>query len=130
QIDVTIIPSDTCIWCDPQLLSLALVQIVDNADKYAPEYTPVMISAESHGPEFVLRIHNQGSYIPPTERNKVFTRFYRCPSVEHSAPGTGLGLLVAKKAIDAHGGRISIESDVQTGTSFVISIPAKVEELI
>jgi two-component system, OmpR family, sensor histidine kinase KdpD len=59
----------------------------------------------------------------------VFTRFYRCPSVEHRAPGTGLGLSVAKTAVEAHGGKISIESDVQTGTTFVIAIPNSTEIL-
>ena len=81
------------------------------------------------GSHAVLRIHNQGSYIPPAERNRVFTRFYRSPSVEHRAPGTGLGLSIAKKAVEAHGGKISIESDVQAGTTFVITIPAAAEEL-
>jgi two-component system sensor histidine kinase KdpD len=49
--------------------------------------------------------------------------------VEHRASGTGLGLSVAKKAVEAHGGKISIESDVQTGTTFVIVIPNSTEIL-
>jgi two-component system sensor histidine kinase KdpD len=81
------------------------------------------------GSRIVIGIHNHGSYIPPTERDKVFTRFYRSPSVEHRAPGTGLGLSVAKKAIEAHGGKISIESDAQAGTTFVMAIQAIAEEL-
>ena len=115
--------------CDPQLFTMALVQILDNAVKYAPQDSLVQITVGSQGPQTILRVHNHGSYIPPTERNKVFTRFYRSPSVEHRAPGTGLGLSVAKKAIEAHGGKISIESDVQTGTTFVITIPNTAEEL-
>jgi two-component system sensor histidine kinase KdpD len=128
-VDVSIAPEITRVRCDPQLLTLALVQILDNAAKYGPQDSLVRISAESSGSQAVLRIHNKGSYIPPTERNKVFTRFYRSPSVEHRAPGTGLGLSVAKKAVEAHGGKISIESDVQAGTTFVIAIPAITEEL-
>jgi two-component system sensor histidine kinase KdpD len=108
---------------------MALVQILDNAVKYAPQDSLVQISVNSLGPQIIVRIHNQGSYIPPAERSKVFTRFYRSPSVEHRAPGTGLGLSVAKKAIEAHGGKISIESDVQAGTAFVIAIPTTAEEL-
>jgi two-component system sensor histidine kinase KdpD len=107
---------------------MALVQILDNAAKYGLQDSLVLISADRSGSNAVLRIHNQGSYIPPTERNSVFTRFYRSPSVEHRAPGTGLGLSIAKKAVEAHGGKISIESDVQTGTTFVITIPAAMEE--
>jgi two-component system, OmpR family, sensor histidine kinase KdpD len=127
--DVSIAPEITMLRCDPQLFTMALVQILDNAVKYAPQDSLVQISVDSLGPQIILRIHNQGSYIPPTERNKVFTRFYRSPSVEHRAPGTGLGLSVAKKAIEAHGGKISIESDVQAGTTFVIAIPTTAEQL-
>jgi len=127
HIDVFIAPEITKVRCDPQLLTMALVQILDNAAKYGPQDSLVRISADCSGSQAVLRIHNQGSYIRPTERNKVFTRFYRSPSVEHRAPGTGLGLSVAKKAIEAHGGKISIESDVQAGTTFVLTIPAATE---
>ena len=116
------------IRCDSQLLTMAFVQILDNAAKYGTQDSLVLISANRSGSNAVFRIHNQGSYIPPAERNSVFTRFYRSPSVEHRAPGTGLGLSVAKKAVDAHGGKIFIESEVQTGTTFVITIPVDVEE--
>jgi two-component system sensor histidine kinase KdpD len=129
NVDVSIAPEITRVRCDPQLLNLALVQILDNAAKYGTQDSCVRVSVECQGSQNVLRIHNQGSYIPPTERKKVFTRLYRSPSVEHRAPGTGLGLAVAKKAVEAHGGKISIESDVQAGTTFVISIPAVTEEL-
>ena len=77
-----------------------------------------------------MRVHNEGSYISPRERQKVFTRFYRSPSMDHRAPGTGLGLSVAMKAVEAHGGTISIESDIQAGTTFVVSIPNGVEALL
>jgi two-component system sensor histidine kinase KdpD len=123
-VDVCIAPEITSVRADSQLLTLALVQILDNATKYSPQDSRVQISAEHSGSQAILRIHNDGSYIPPTERNMVFTRFYRSSSVEHRAPGTGLGLSVAKKAIEAHSGKISIESDVQAGTTFVIAIPA------
>jgi two-component system sensor histidine kinase KdpD len=129
HLDVSIAPEVAMLRCDPQLLTMALVQILDNAVKYAPQDSPVQLTVGSLGPQISLRVHNHGSYIPPTEQNKVFTRFYRSPSVEHRAPGTGLGLSVAKKAIEAHGGKISIESDIQTGTTFVITLPNTAEEL-
>jgi len=128
RVDVSIAPEITKVRCDPQLLILAIVQILDNAAKYGSQHSLVRISADRSGSHAVLRIQNQGSYIPPAERNRVFTRFYRSPSVEHRAPGTGLGLSIAKKAVEAHGGKISIEGDVQAGTTFVITIAAAAEE--
>lgn len=128
HVDILIAPEITKVRCDSQLLTMALVQILDNAAKYGPQDSRVLISADRSGSNAILRIHNQGSYIPLTERTSVFIRFYRSPSVEHRAPGTGLGLSIAKRAVEAHGGKISIESDVHTGTTFVITIPAAVEE--
>jgi two-component system, OmpR family, sensor histidine kinase KdpD len=128
HVDVSIAPEIAKVRCDYQLLTMALVQILDNADKYGSQDSPVRISADRSESDAVFRIHNQGSYIPPAEQNSVFTRFYRSPSVQHRAPGTGLGLSIAKKAVEAHGGKISIESDVQTGTAFVVTIPAATED--
>jgi two-component system sensor histidine kinase KdpD len=128
-LDLSIAPEAAKIRCDPQMLALALVQIVDNAAKYAPQDSRVNIAITRHDSLTVMRVHNEGSYIPPPERQKVFTRFYRSPSVNHRASGTGLGLSIAMKAVQAHGGNISIESDVETGTTFVVSIPNGAEAL-
>jgi two-component system, OmpR family, sensor histidine kinase KdpD len=127
-VDVSIAPEVTSVRCDPQMLTLAVVQILDNAAKYGPQDSLVRISADHAGSHAVLRIHNLGSYIPLPERNRVFTRFYRSPSVEHRASGAGLGLSIAKQAVEAHGGKISVESDVHAGTTFVITIPARAKE--
>ena len=130
HLDMFIAPGITEIKCDSQVLTLALVQIVDNAAKYSSQDSRVHISVTCKESQMIVRIHNEGSYIAPVERRKVFTRFYRSPSVNHRAPGTGLGLSIAKKAVEAHGGKISIESDLQEGTTFIISIPKGAEGLI
>jgi two-component system sensor histidine kinase KdpD len=127
-VDVAVAPGMTSVRGDSQLLTLALVQILDNAAKYSPQDSHIKISATFSESQAFLRIHNEASYIPPAERNIVFTRFYRSSSVEYRAPGTGLGLSVAKKAVEAHGGNISIESDVQAGTTFTVAIPAITEQ--
>jgi two-component system, OmpR family, sensor histidine kinase KdpD len=129
HIDLSIALGIRSIRCDPQLLAMAIVQILDNAAKYGSHGSRLLISAERQASEIILRIHNEGSYISPMEQTKVFARYYRSPSVEHRAPGTGLGLSVAKKAVEAQGGKISIESDVQSGTTFVIAIPAGTVEV-
>jgi len=130
HLDVFIAPGIGDVKCDPQVLTLALVQIVDNAAKYGSQDSRVLISVTHQESQIILRIHNEGSYIAPVERQKVFTRFYRSPSVDHRAPGTGLGLSIAKKAVEAHGGKISIESDLQAGTTFIVSIPNGMESLV
>jgi two-component system, OmpR family, sensor histidine kinase KdpD len=128
RLELSVAPEAAKIRCDPQVLALALVQIVDNAGKYASLDSPVEISVARHALYTSVRVHNEGSYIPPLERHKVFTRFYRSPSMNHRAPGTGLGLSIAMKAVETHGGKISIESDMETGTTFVVSIPNAEED--
>jgi two-component system, OmpR family, sensor histidine kinase KdpD len=128
RLELSIAPKTARIQCDPQVFGLALVQIVDNAAKYSPEDSVIDMSVSGVESQTLVRVHNRGSYIAPAERQKVFTRFYRSPSVEHQAPGTGLGLSIAMQAVEAHGGKISIESDTQDGTTFVIAIPNVAEE--
>jgi two-component system, OmpR family, sensor histidine kinase KdpD len=130
RLDLSIDPEAANIRCDPQVLAMALVQIVDNATKYASVDSTVDISVMRHDSQIIVRIHNEGSYIPPLERHKVFAQFYRSPSVDHRAPGTGLGLSIARKAVEAHGGKISVESDPHAGTAFVVAIPNAAEELL
>jgi len=108
---------------DQDLIRMALVQLLENALKYSPGGSKVQMFVSASPGEIEISIHNEGSYIPAQERELVFERYYRSPSVEHGAPGTGIGLSVAKRAVEAHNGRIWIESEPQKGTSFHVSIP-------
>lgn len=114
---------------DVDLIRMTLVQLLENALKYSPGTSTVVFKIDVHPGSLDVSIHNEGSYIPPAERGLVFARYYRSPSVEHGAPGTGIGLSVAKKAVEAHSGRIWIESDEEEGTTFHVSIPTEGERL-
>jgi signal transduction histidine kinase len=72
----------------------------------------------------VLTVHNTGSYIPPEEAERVFERFYQVDKARAGSAGSGLGLAIAREIVQAHGGRIDLHSTPQTGTSFVVRIPA------
>jgi two-component system sensor histidine kinase KdpD len=115
----------TFIDADPELLRLAFVQVLENALKYSTPKSEIVLVASTGQGSAVITIHNQGSFIAPHERQLIFRRFYRSPSVEHAAPGTGLGLAVARSAIEAHGGRIWVESQRQAGTTFGIELPVR-----
>jgi two-component system, OmpR family, sensor histidine kinase KdpD len=111
------------VWADPKLLQLALSQFIDNASKYAEPATPISLRVEFTDCESVFSVHNFGSYISPEERIKIFQRFYRTPESRYRAPGTGIGLTVAKQIVEAHHGRVWLESDPQTGTTFYFGLP-------
>ena len=80
------------------------------------------IEAREDGAEIIVSVRNGGSYIGPEDRARIFERFYRSPEVKHRAAGTGLGLSVAKKAAEAHGGRVWLAS-AGTATTFYLAVP-------
>jgi two-component system sensor histidine kinase KdpD len=125
RVNVTLERLSESFQLDERLMQMALVQLLSNALKYSPGGSPVTLHASVNGSSMEIAVHNQGTYISPAERTLVFERYYRSSSVEHSAPGTGIGLSVVKQAIEAHRGRIWIESDQMHGTTFRISIPAQ-----
>jgi two-component system, OmpR family, sensor histidine kinase KdpD len=114
---------------DVDLIRMALVQLIENALKYSPGSSRVHLDIAVLQESLAISIHNEGSYIPSSERELVFERYYRSPSVEHGASGTGIGLSVTRKAVEAHSGRIWIESDREKGTTFHISIPIQGDHL-
>ena len=116
------------LWIDPDLLAMAINQIIENALKYSPADSPVQLSLEQDRDMLRISVRNEGSFIPPEESERVFQRFYRAHGSEHRAPGTGLGLTVAKQAVEALGGHIDLASSVEAGTTFTIHIPSEVRK--
>jgi two-component system, OmpR family, sensor histidine kinase KdpD len=111
------------VWADARLLQMALLLMLDNASKYSSPASPITLRVQSTDTEAVFHVQNEGSFIPPEERLRIFQRFYRSPGSQHRAPGTGIGLSVAKRVAEAHRGRVWVESDPETGTTFFFTLP-------
>jgi two-component system, OmpR family, sensor histidine kinase KdpD len=116
------------VFADPKLLQLALSQFIDNASKYAEPASRIRLQVEVNDSETVFSVHNFGSYIPLEERAKIFQRFYRTQDSRYRAPGTGIGLTVAKQIAEAHRGHVWLGSDVQAGTTFYLGLPHIIRE--
>ncbi len=115
------IPPELTVDADSGLLALALRQLVDNAVKYSPDDSTIAVSGTSNG-SVEITVRNTGSTIPESERPRVVERFYR-GSRARNIPGTGMGLAIVQQIAQAHGGSLSLESSVEQGTAFTISLP-------
>jgi two-component system sensor histidine kinase KdpD len=110
--------------CDRPLLAIAITELIINAAKYGIVDSPITISVLEQGSKVVVSVHNEGSVIDPSEQRHIFERFYRSPATKYGAPGSGLGLSVAKRTAEAHHGSLWVNSDKVTGTTFFLSLPA------
>ena len=122
---VTISPAAqrSIVFADKQLLKMALSQLFDNAAKYGSPGSCITVEVREEQAEVLISVRNEGSFIPPEERENVFKRFYRSPGSNRKAPGTGIGLSVVKQVTEAHQGRAWVNSDLQTGTTVFLTLP-------
>jgi two-component system sensor histidine kinase KdpD len=112
---------------DPELFSLALRQLIDNALKYSPPGSPIGIVADLEGERVVIRVHDRGPGIPERERERIFDKFYRRAPIKDRVPGTGLGLYIAREILRTHGGDLWIESEAGEGSEFCAALPVPKE---
>ncbi|MGH9350856.1 MAG: sensor histidine kinase [Terriglobia bacterium] len=113
---------------DADLIVLALRQLMDNALKYSPAGSPIVISARAAEGSAVISVADSGRGITESQQRRIFERFYRVPGEPVS--GTGMGLTIARKIMDAHSGRIWVESKPGRGSEFFISIPTASQETL
>jgi two-component system, OmpR family, sensor histidine kinase KdpD len=109
--------------CDRQLIGALLTQYIDNACKYSIYGTAITIAVARRGAETVFSVHSLGAEIPPGDRERIFDRYYRASSSSGRTEGTGIGLAVAKRAAQMHGGHVWVSSDEAQGTTFFAAIP-------
>ncbi|MGA3236485.1 MAG: ATP-binding protein [Bryobacteraceae bacterium] len=109
---------------DPQLLDLALTQLLDNAFKYSLPASAIAVSVQAEDGFVTTSVKNAGTSIAPDEEIRIFERFYRGARVRNLVSGTGLGLYVARKIAAAHGGSLSLINDVPgKGVVFSLKLP-------
>jgi signal transduction histidine kinase len=105
-----------------ELLARAIANLVDNALKYATAPGPIRLSLRRSGALAVVEVADSGPGIARADQPSIFTEFYRLPAARAArTPGTGLGLAVARRVAQAHGGRLSLESQVGAGSAFRLS---------
>jgi two-component system sensor histidine kinase KdpD len=110
---------------DKELLRLGIGQLLDNACKYSLPGSEVRVCMEGSVNLVAVDVWNSGTPIPPNERGHIFERFYRGAAAYKQAPGSGLGLYVARKIAHAHGGTVELKAlnDNEEGIRFRFAIP-------
>ena len=110
---------------DAAALRRVFQNLVGNAIKYGASGRWVGIAASAAGGRLEVRVSDRGIGIPAGEHAKIFDPFYRAPDVVAAQiQGAGLGLSLVKRIVDAHGGRITVESAPGQGSTFTVSLPA------
>jgi heavy metal sensor kinase len=109
---------------DPNRLRQVFANLLDNALKYTPDGGRVEISAEARAQEVVITVQDTGAGVPPEEIPRIWERLYRGDK-SRSQRGLGLGLSLVRAIVNAHGGRIELQSTVGHGSVFIVHLPAR-----
>jgi signal transduction histidine kinase len=124
KVDVSVAPDLPPVRLDAEALAQALANLVDNAMKYSGERRRVGISAAPSGDEIRIEVSDDGIGIPPSEHARIFEKFYRIGTSDtQSRRGSGVGLTLVKHIVEAHSGRVTVESRPGEGSRFVIHLP-------
>jgi signal transduction histidine kinase/ActR/RegA family two-component response regulator len=107
---------------DASHLERVVLLLLDNTYRHTPPGTAITLSGRTSGGNIVLAVHDTGPGIPHEEQEAIFRRFHRGSSGA-KGPGLGLGLAMARSIVEAHGGRLSVDSAPGAGTTFYITLP-------
>ena len=100
-----------------------LMHLLENAGKYSDPGVPIKVTSEVKGDRLVTSVADRGPGIDSFEQSLIFEKFYRGQHQRYSAPGTGMGLAIAKVIVEAHGGTIGVVSQLGSGSVFSFSLP-------
>ncbi len=122
RIHTTIPPGLPPVLADSELIVQALKQLLDNALKYSPPRSPVLISGAETDGILTFTVRDNGPGLTELEQSRVFEKFYRGRYDRSAVQGTGMGLAIAREIAEAHGGSVGVRSYVGQGTEFFLSL--------
>jgi two-component system, OmpR family, sensor histidine kinase MtrB len=123
EIEVSICEEALPVRCDPLRVEQVVSNLVSNAIKYSPGAPSIAIEVRRDGDDAVVAVRDQGIGISDEDQRKLFEPFQRAGLSKETIPGVGLGLFVVRRIVEAHGGRIELESTRGEGSHFLVRIP-------
>jgi two-component system sensor histidine kinase KdpD len=122
-LEVAVSASLPQVRMDVQRIGEVLMHLLENAGKYSDPGTPIKVTSEVKGDRLVTSVADRGPGIDSFEQSLIFEKFYRGQNQRYTAPGTGMGLAIAKVIVEAHGGTIGVVSQLGSGSVFSFSLP-------
>jgi two-component system phosphate regulon sensor histidine kinase PhoR len=123
-LNVSIADGVAALPADSDALEQAILNLLSNAMKYSGSAREIDLSLRSGDGEAVIEVCDQGIGIDAQEQSRIFEKFYRSRSADtERVAGTGLGLTVVQHVVQAHGGRVELQSAPGRGSTFSIRIP-------
>jgi two-component system sensor histidine kinase KdpD len=110
---------------DVQRIREVLMHLLENAGKYSDPGVPIKVTSEVKGDSLVTSVADRGPGIDSFEQSLIFEKFYRGQHQRYTAPGTGMGLAIAKVIVEAHGGTIGVVSQLGSGSVFSFTLPVE-----
>ncbi len=124
QYDIPSAPAPLRITVDTVMMTKVLCNLVENAAKYSEPTSPIFLSAEANDGSVSISVADRGIGIDESEQGLIFDRLYRSRAIGGSIPGSGMGLAISRAIVEAHGGKLSVTSQLHHGSVFTITLPA------
>jgi len=109
--------------CDVDAIVRVLTNLLDNARKYSPQGSRIIVSLSQEGDRVRFAVRDHGAGIPPDDRETIFERFRRLG--DRRTAGSGLGLYISRGLVEAHGGSLSVGQAPEGGAEFAFDLPAE-----
>jgi two-component system, OmpR family, sensor histidine kinase KdpD len=120
-------PEDISARLDADRIREVLVQLLENAAKYSAAESPIRVTAELKDAQLEISVADQGAGIEDMEQGMIFDKFYRGKNQRYRVQGTGMGLAIARAIVEAHGGKISVTSQLGCGSVFRFQLPVQAQ---
>lgn len=123
-LEIAVEGAPPAVMADPARLEQIVTNLVENAAKYSPDGTSIRVEIRPEHRGVALRVIDHGYGIAADEVPRLFERYFQAAEARRKKSGLGLGLFITKGLVDAHGGTITVESEVDHGSTFSVWLPA------